>query len=211
MNNQGFSEPRAGDHLSNRRNLLIGFIPLLVPLALCLFTVTQRLMLEAKYPLRMSSGQASHKAADVCQEMIGGDVRAGQATLYQAFSAHTQQPMRQWDVVCDTSQGQYLFRINADTQQVFGINRLADDQAPSERESRLSRAEAEVYSRRYLTLLGISPDELRLVAPKGTDEPACWSFQYRTPMPGRESRLLTITVEAATGSLVYAWNSASLL
>lgn len=211
MTNRSFPAIRADDAFINRRNLSLGFIPLLVPFALCLLSLTQRLLLEPEPGAHMSPVQASLTAGELCEQITESDAQAGKATFSHGFSRSRHKHIGQWDVVCDTPQGQYLFRINADNHQVFGINLLETERSPSAAETRLSRTEAEVYSRRYLNLLGINPDELRLANVLHGKAKSQWHFRYRTPLPGPKSGLLIVSVEDGTGKLISAWSTATLL
>lgn len=206
-----FSVSARADDFANRRCLALGLIPVLVPLALCLLSLTQRLLREPGPGAHLSPVQASVTAGELCEQIIEGDAQAGKATFSRGFSINRRKSVRQWDVVCDTPQGQYLFRINADNHQVFGINLLETENAPSAAQSRLSRAEAEVYSRRYLNLLGINPDELRLANVLHGEAKSQWHFRYRMPLPGQKSGLLIVSMEDGTGNLVSAWSPAAVL
>ncbi len=109
MTNRSFPAIRADDAFINRRNLSLGFIPLLVPFALCLLSLTQRLLLEPEPGAHMSPVQASLTAGELCEQITESDAQAGKATFSHGFSRSRHKHIGQWDVVCDTPQGQYLF------------------------------------------------------------------------------------------------------
>ena len=165
-------------------------------------------MLPEKTYSRVSATQAALTASALCEQIFGGDARAGEATLLRGYSVQHRKPVRQWDVVCDTTQGQYLVRVNADSGHVFAINEIGTQPATSTTASRLSRAEAEVYGRRYLGLMGTAPKELRPMTSPSCGE-TYWCFRYRAPASSAETYSLSVLVDVGTGRLVSAWNGAS--
>lgn len=212
MKNDGFSQSLPTDYrFSNRRNLFVGFLPLLVPLALCLFSVSKRMLFEEKIYAAMSSREASAAATRLCEQLIGGSVKAGEAILYEGYSVQRQKPLNQWDVVCDTPHGDYLFRIDADTCRVFGINRLDKGNITPAAAAPLSRAEAEAYSRRYLALLGVHAEKLRSPKLRSRSEGTRWDFHYRVAPSDRKNRLMIVSMEDGTGKLISAWSSSPQL
>jgi hypothetical protein len=123
--------------------------------------------------------------------------------------------VREWDVICSASGSEYLLRINANTKQIFGVNRLAAAEEAASPEAWCSEATAERRAKRYLGILGIPVDELQ---PVGRHSDATleegapsWSFTYRLEVPGLGKRLLSVSVDAATGNLVCAWTPAFAL
>jgi hypothetical protein len=104
----------------------------------------------------------------------------------------------------------------------------------------LTRAEAEASARRYLALIGVSSDGLRVVgepdcvsggeggdpaadrgasaaaasAPSACASPSgscLWNFTFRRRVPGVGDRLLKVSVDGRDGELEHVWNPVSAL
>jgi len=187
---------------ANRRNLLITGVPLLLVAALCLFAVVKRSAIDPLVDQRFGSTSRSEArliAGTLCARLTGERVRAVDVSQQAAFSCRRQSVVREWDVVCDTPDGQYLLRINADTGSVYAVNRLQRarpgayaigaptghdappaDEAEEERRLRsgvgapaLTCEQAEAYAREYLRMLGVSEEGLRRVEdPRPSFEPS---------------------------------------
>lgn len=112
---------------ANRRNLLVTSVPLLLVAALCLFAVVKRTAIDPLTDRRfgnMSRSEARLLAGALCSRLTGEQARAVDVSQQAAFSCRRRAVVREWDVVCDTADGQYLLRINADSGRVYAVNRL---------------------------------------------------------------------------------------
>ncbi len=211
------ASPRAVCAVTNRRKLLLSLVPMSVPAALCLFSVTQRALFafSGEKPFgQVSSTQARQIAGDVCCQITGAATRVTETSQLAAFSPRGQRTVHVWDVVCDAARSQYLLRINADTGQVFGVNCLTIREQASTEDALCSVTEAEAQAKRYLSAMGIPVRELQPMyghAGTATKNSASWSFAYRRRVPGFGDRLLTVSVNATTGTLTKACNPAGAL
>ncbi len=207
--------PCADSAAANWRKLLFSLVPVFVPAALCLVAATQRAVSAAvsDRPFgRLSGAEARRTASDYCSRITGESASVGEASKQKAFSHRRQLMVREWDVTCSATGGEYLLRINANTGQIFGVNRLSAAGEDVPPESWCSRATAESRARGYLGMLGVPMGELQPVGERaGTRSEngvASWCFTYRLDVPGVGRRLLSVSVDAVTGSLVCAWTPA---
>lgn len=201
----------------NRRNLLWSLVPLFVVFTFCLLALVQRAVRAAtEKPFgNVSPSEAQQIANDYCTQITGGPVHTGEASQQRAFSRRRQTIVREWDVVCNTGNAEYLLRINADTKQIFGVNRLTTSDPASDAEHLYSTAQAEVLAKRYLTILGVPVHQLQPVnkhakALADAQTGSC-SFTYRLAVKGLGKRLLSVSVDSTTGRLVCAWTPAYAL
>lgn len=205
---------RAGG--GNRRSLLLSLTPLAIPISLALFSLGQRAVQavvgEPTFG-RTSPAQARRIARDFCARITGPDHDNHISDMSQqtAFSQRRKTTIREWNVVCSDADHEYLLRINADTRQVFGVNRTRTLSAPTGVEGGVSQAEAEDHAKRYLGMIGVASADLQ---PTGkltvkTEPAPAWNFTYRYRVPGIGKRILTVSVDSRTGDLLDAWNPAS--
>jgi hypothetical protein len=182
-----------------------------------------------------SSRDAAQVAARICTQILGRAATPVHVTTQTAFSIRRATAVREWNVVCSTSEGQYLLRINADNHHVYAINRIgsihndpvsgldngqAEDMAAAvvtgEDAVHLSRQEAEANARRYLTMLGVPSRGLEPVAEDkshGVDSGPLWNFTFRTAghRPDESKRILKVSINGGSGDLEHVWNPSSLL
>lgn len=203
------TSPRAARRASNQGRLLFSLLPIGATAFFCLVTAGQRALVAADASPSAEPKQAQQAARDYCTQIVGDDAHVKEVSQQITFAQRGQRPVRVWDIVCNSPAGggEYLLRINADTKQVFGVNRLTDLQAASSEEG-CSQAMAEDRAKRYLGLLGIPAHRLQRVpshgAPLCKRRPASWSFTYRHTEPGRKKYALSVSVDATTGNLVCA-------
>lgn len=213
---------------ARNRTSLVAFSPLLVVAGLFLFNLGQRAYanLSMHSDGIISRSDVDRVAREVCVELTGTmPLETHDITLQSAYSRRRNMVIREWNVVCDTAQGEYLLRINANTGRVYAINRVGDavddvalndtttinlgDDVLNNGKPILSRAEAENHARRYLKLLGISNAGLSTVAENDSRHDGTstqWNFTFRRNVPGLGQRLLKISVSGKDGDLEDAWN-----
>jgi len=188
-----------------------------------------------------SSGDAMQVAASVCSQVLGKTAKPVIATSQTAYSKRRGITVCEWTVVCSTSEGQYILRINADTHQVYAINRISDgsvdpisgleiagmtppsvyaptdeeDIVTGEAETKMSRREAEANARRYLSLLGVSSKQIEPVSNDksyGTTGSMLWNFTYQTQLSPQDSKhIVKVSINGGDGNLENVWNPSSLL
>lgn len=212
------SSVAAADPAANKRNLILSLIPVLVPVAFCVFAVAQRAVTAvlpgAAYG-QTSSRQVRQLAGALCQQISGAAANPVETSQQTAFSQRTGRVVREWSVLCDTARASYLVRINADTGRVFGVNRMDTAEGEATKGALLSRTKAESYARRYLNLIGAPAQAVETypghtaAARRGARD--TWCFNYRLKTKRAPGRILSVCVNGRSGALVYAWNPALAL
>ena len=179
-----------------------------------------------------STGDAEARAIanKVCTQLTGEAAQSVDVSFQSAFSNRRGKATREWDVLCNTEAALYLVRINSDTGRVYGINRMgagganpADalerlnndkglaNAAPDAEETNalpLSGAAAEARAKRYLQVIGVSPDALHSVSQSRSqtvDDFNQWNFTFRRRVPGAGSRLVKVSLDGS-GQLTHIWN-----
>ena len=199
------------------RGLFLGLLPLLILGAVCVGGVLQRNVVAyvSGRPFgHMTKADAQRVASTLCQKMLGGPPPALTETMTQsAYSRRRKVYVREWSVVCGTPEGQYLFRINADSGRVYAINQLSSDEAEaadSHDGPPLSRSQAEAMARHYLQIAGVPSNEMEvsLDTPRERNlyHGAQWNFTFRRNVPGIGERLMKVSVSSKDGELEHVWN-----
>jgi hypothetical protein len=180
----------------------------------------------SRYFGNMSSDEARQAADELCTEITGSTVTTLDVSRQSAYSWRRQTMVREWNVLCDSSQGQYLVRINADTKRVYAINRMDSSSGPAARTASsrieppltepivMTRTLAEEQARRYLKIVGIPSQglkQLQFMSPQmgmaGSENGVPqWNFTYRRSVPGLGKRLLKVSINGETGGLEHVWN-----
>ena len=170
----------------NRLGLLMGLVPVLL-LSGMAFTGLARRFTTAPMGTRIAEAAAIAIALDTSRRLTDNPADALTATLNVSRSPRRPVTLEEWGVVCNTTKGKYLYRINAVTGAVYAINHLGSDgnqtaDAPEpvvqgdinlgnvisptvvseDMSSARSRAETEHVARGFLMRLGISTGELNL-------------------------------------------------
>lgn len=174
---------------------------------------------------RMSADEARRYAKDLCLAVTGAHVITTEASCQSAYSWRRHEVVREWNVLCDTSNGQYLLRINAETRRLYAINRMdlppapgvpsssADTESGSGDDSGpITRQVAAARARQYLRLAGVDSRGLHQVDATARDAESNgrtasqWNFTFRRPVPGYGERLLKISIDGRNGALEHVWN-----
>jgi hypothetical protein len=181
----------------------------------------------------MSKDEAKQAASLLCSELMGTSATAIEVTRQCAYSSRRQNMVREWNVLCDSSEGQYLVRINADTQRIYGINRMdngsekAADEYVTESFAEYSLTEpmaitrslAEERALAYLRIVGVPSQGLKKLeitdaqyqTAGSEDIVSHWNFTYCRSVPGFGKRLLKVSINGETGRLEHVWNPVSAL
>ena len=221
----------------NRRagNISLALIPLALLGITCGFSLVQRAAASIAHPEKfanrygkMTTDEAQKTATTLCTELTGSPASVADVSRQCAYSWKRQIMVREWNVLCDSSQGQFLVRINADSRRVYAINRMdaTSSAVPDgsktadgaifkpQEELPVSQTLAEERAREYLRIVGVPSKGLtqmqfrnqHIQAP-GSDEAASqWNFTYRRSVPGLGKRLLKVSVNGETGTLEHVWN-----
>lgn len=207
------------DRRATHRTLLLSLAPALALLTLALGGQTWQLA-RSILPQGKPFGSLSRRGAEAIARDLGGRLTDGRSVAIRdagqlsAYSLRRGATVREWNVTCDTADGLYLFRINADTGRIFGVNRLAA-KADFDEIGPLKRPQAEARAHQYLALVGVSSQSLQQLG-RGAGEnnkrvalaagSSLWNFTYRRQVPGYGNRLLKVSVNGATGQLETVWN-----
>lgn len=221
--------------IRNRSLFSLAIVPLALLGITCGFSVVQRATASITQPTKygqvfgnMSEQEARQAAIALCSKVTDGQATAKEVSRQCAYSWRRQTMVREWNVTCDSPEGQYLIRINADTRRVYAINRLdappaiiADGKtAPSPASPPLtepiiiSRSLAEVRAKEYLQIVGIPLQGLkqldsssaRFQTEGSPDAIPQWNFTFRRSVPGLGERLLKVSINGETGGLEHVWN-----
>lgn len=218
----------------NRPPFSLALIPLALLGITCGFSLVQRAAASITHSDTsesqfgsMNAEQASQAAVLLCTELTSSPATVVDVSRQCAYSSRHKSMVREWNITCDSSQGQYLVRINADTQRVYAINRMdtppdktgADGRIDSSALSpdepiAMTRTVAEGRARQYLQIIGIPSKGLTELELKGlqcpSGDPAYivpqWNFTFRRSVPGRGKRLLKVSINGETGGLEHVWN-----
>ena len=198
---------------SNRQTLFTALAPLALLGVWCAGTMIQRTVSEhsaGKTFGTMSQRDAGQVATTLCTQLTGQAPRTQDASSQSAYSRRRGTTIHEWNVLCDTNEGEYLLRINADTQKVYAINRMETEASTaSETEGTVSAKEAEAKATAYLRVLGVSQKGLTLVyksSEKDATTDGQWNFTYRRFVPGVGARLLKVSISGKDGGLEHIWN-----
>jgi hypothetical protein len=206
--------PEARDK-SSRRKLWLSLLPLLIPAALCLFSLAQR-TLAADTAGTMEQREAHRIASNFCTQITGHPIRVVEASQIKGTSYRKNKLVREWDVVCDSGEDRYLLRINAENGRVFGVNRLSQA-STHPREVRITRRDAERTAKRYFTMLGVRPHAIQVSGQPSIFEQedgtrgSAWNFRLQIHRADLGRRTMSLSIDALTGDLVCAWNPSSSL
>jgi hypothetical protein len=131
------SAQSAGHSLSvtaPRRFLLLCLSPLLLVGATCAASAALRHQQEKSNLPSVAfpgtpQGQAANAACEAAQSFLnrlfGNQANIKHTSLVSAYSLRQQKGTeKQWSVFCETDNGSYLLRINADTRRVYAMNRM---------------------------------------------------------------------------------------
>lgn len=143
---------------------------------------------------------------------------------------------RSWDVTLSTDTAEYLVRMNADTKQIFAVNRFdakanlapEDDgnvedsvSLPSlqmQNKHLLSQAEGEIFARQCLRKMDIPITRSTVLTVRAvhshddsTNATPLWEFSYKCHTAGWSTRKLRICIDRRTGHLENIWNPAAVL
>jgi hypothetical protein len=235
--NRVSKEETANDgHAPTRPPLSLALVPLAILGITCGFSVVQRAAAAITDPEKygqvfgnMTNHEAREEASLLCSQLTGSKATVTQVSRQCAYSARRQSMVREWNVLCDSSEGQYLIRINADTRRIYAVNRIdtsseiaskevsTSPKAPSLTEPIvMTRTVAEERARECLNIVGVSSQGLKSLSCTATQHQAPgtglkdvvpqWNFTYRRSVPGLGERLLKVSINGETGSLEHVWN-----
>lgn len=206
----------------NRPLLSLALAPLAILGITCGFSLAQRataaITCSDKAENRfghMSIDQAKQAAIQLCSELTRSEVTVTDISRQSAYSWRRHSMVREWNVTCDSSAGQYLVRINADTRRVYAINRMDTVSAPILTEPIfLTKTRAEERALAYLRIVGVPSEGLTqlnfsnqtMQAAGAEDLIPRWNFTYRRSVPGLGERLLKVSINGETGRLEHVWN-----
>ena len=206
--------------------------PALIPLALlgitCGFSLVQRATAAITHSDKasnqfgnMSMDDARQAASLLCSQLTGSLATATDVSRQSAYSWRRHSMVREWNVLCDSSQSQYLVRINADTRRIYAINRMDTASGgdlpmspPLTEPLIMTRTLAEERAQQYLRIVGVPSKgliQIEFTDPHfetgGSDEAVPqWNFTYRRSVPGLGKRLLKVSINGETGALEHVWN-----
>ncbi|MBC8103771.1 MAG: hypothetical protein H7Z41_14445 [Cytophagales bacterium] len=224
--------------LGNRSPLSVALIPFALLAITCGFSLVHRAAAAITHPARedaafgkMTAADAEKCASALCVRLTGSPVTRTDTSRQCAYSWRRHTVVREWNILCDSAQGQYLVRINADTRRVYAINRMDAPLAgiPNQTGDRdayetfenpdgdsipMTRGIAEERARQYLQIVGVPSEGLKQMEAdpkagdlcKSDDSAAQWNFTYRRAVPGRGQRLLKVSINGTTGNLEHVWN-----
>jgi len=215
----------------NRSPLSVALVPFVFLGISCCFSLVQR---AAAAITRARTGdvrlggmrqvEAEQYALYLCSTMTGSRGVVVDTSGQSAYSWRHHAPVREWNVLCDSTRGQYLFRINADSQTVYGINRLDAAPADTTEESSarqpdslvggtLTAAAAEKRAHLFLRLAGVPAGGLehaKTVQSTGLTvdgQPMTeWHFIYHRRQKDQPDRLVMISIDGRTGAIEHLWN-----
>jgi hypothetical protein len=215
------------------------FSPALAPIALlgitCGFSLVHRAAAAMTHSVKadsrfgnMSMDEARKAASVLCSQVTGSSAAVADVSRQCAYSWRRQTMVREWNVTCNSPQGQYLVRINADTRRIYAINRMdipsvaASDGKTTHSELSpsltepiiMTRTLAEERAKEYLRIVGVPSkglNEMELTQPEfqpagSGDGVPQWNFTYRRSVPGYGKRLLKVSINGETGGLEHVWN-----
>lgn len=213
----------------NRSPLAVTLIPLALLFITCGLSAVHRATAAITHPEptgpyggRMTADEASQDANSLCSRFTGAPSTIKDVSEQSAYSWRRHTIVREWNVLCDSANGEYLMRINADTKRVYAINRMdlpAAQGTPDDDGGPISRAIAEQRARQYLNLIGIPSETLKPIRDSDVDHPVPtssqaipqWNFTYRHHVPGLGDRLLKVSVNGESGGLEHVWNPVSAM
>jgi hypothetical protein len=218
-------------HKRNRSLFSLALIPVALLGITCGFSVVQRAAAAITHSDKaenvfghMSMDEAKQSASKLCTELTGSPATATDVSRQCAYSWRRHSMVREWNVMCDSSEGQYLVRINADSRRIYAINRMdnpatgkgasADSAEPLTEPILMTRTLAEERALKYLQIVGVPSQgltQLEFTNPHyetSSSEEAIpqWNFTYRRSVPGLGKRLLKVSINGETGGLEHVWN-----
>lgn len=217
---------------AQRGNLAFCLVPVVLLGASCAGAAIQRTVCNSDDQRfgHMSRTDACQVAGSVLSRLGGITPSTCDTSTQSAYSVRRQAVVREWSAVCATPDGEYLLRMNADTQRVYAINRMDDGTTEDENagasdgsaplsvfepsDYRISHAEAERRARDYVSVIGMSPGDLHVVNGRSHPESETaseflepeWNFTFQNHKARKTRHLVTISVRSSDGKLEHLWN-----
>ncbi|MES2464166.1 MAG: hypothetical protein V4671_26690 [Armatimonadota bacterium] len=226
-------EKTSQNKVRNRSAFSLALLPLALLGVTCGFSLVQRTAAAMTHSKKesvkfgnMTEDEAKRAASLLCSQLTSSPTTAADVSQQCAYSWRRQTMVREWNVLCDSNQGRYLVRINADTRRIYAINRMdtvSGDISKGEAATMpqtltepiiMTRTLAEERARAYLKIVGVPLNglkqlesiDLQYEPSNSEDAVAQWNFTYRRSVPGFGKRLLKVSVNGATGGLEHVWN-----
>ena len=220
----------------NRSPLSVALVPFIFLGSSCCFSLVQRAAAAITHARtgetrlgEMRQVDAEQYALYLCSTMTGSRGVVVDTSGQSAYSWRHHAPVREWNVLCDSARGQYLFRINADSQTVYGINRLdatpsdTNDETPARQPEslvggNLTEVAAEKRAHLFLRIAGVPAAGLqpaKTVQATGLTaegQPMTeWHFIYHRRQQNQPDRLVMISIDGRTGAIEHLWNPTNTL
>ena len=196
--------------VANRRTLLFSLSPFLILATFCLCHWGQQtLSQKGQEPLaQMTAAQARQIASTFCTRASSQPYQVVATTRHEQVLPRKQEPVRLWEVECESRDHRLVLQINADTEQITQVNRYALDGTTclSASGEAASRAEVERQARFYLSLMRIASSDLEPVRNTQSEKlraaQAKWTFQYRRKSSSGHRQMISVSVDKISGALI---------
>ena len=213
------------------RQWFVAGLPVALLITISLSSVAARVVDDIRHgESTRQSGASANRAKSVAGRLIQGIVDTPispddlQFTEQSSYSIRRSKVFSEWNVTYDSvSDGQYLVRLNSDTQDIYAVNRVQQGSAslaiskPSTEgiDSGTARRIAEQHLSRFLKGTGtVTPvDEETVVSgvgyfalPPSVARETPYTFSYLRKTGNGDLRILKIGIARANGALEYYWN-----